>query len=339
MSNHRARPRSGEFSAQKLQQLEDTQHADSQEQRTSSARSPARSYSASYSQRSPTALIIDSGGGGRDSGSRGIRVPSADHDAHRHEHQHEQQQQRHRRVVSLSWPGEARLVERDADWDQQLQDMSRRISTSSSSSGSGSGCGSKAADELPVTTAVIEAPASATKAAPNKRQRQMAFSKKRLSSGPIDIPPSPRTAAASSSAAGARGFHGALARGDADDADSRGGRAATDAGEWYPCWSATRPDDKKCGEGGGPPEHILIWERAVRSGSQQHQAIGAVGGGGGSTRVSEGSARGQVVGLDDSEAEEADEAVEDDELLQMRPERRMSSDQGSSTVMLFEMDM
>eukprot|EP00752_Nemacystus_decipiens_P010595 g9435.t1 len=327
MSNHRARPRSGEFSTQKLQQIQDT-YADSQEQErsTSSAtRSPARSYPAPYSQRSPTALIIDSGGSGDSSSSRGLRVRPADHEAQR-------QEQQHRRVVSLSWPGEARLalVERSADWDQQLQEMSRRISNSSSSGSSGGGGGGgsiKAADDP-----LVESSASVkTAAAPNKRQRQMAFSKKRVSSGPIDIPPSPRTMAASAtSGRGVRG--GALARGDEGDADIRGGRAQTDAGQWYPCYSATRPDDKRCGEGGGPPEHILIWERAVRSGSQQQQAIGAEGRE--STRVSEGSTRGQIVGLDDSEAED------EDDLQQMRGERRMSSDQdhGGATVMLFEMD-
>lgn len=342
MSNHRARPRSGEFSAQKLKELEDATHADSHDQRSSSARSPARSYSAPYSQRSPPALVIDSGdgsSGGSGSSSRGIRVRPADHEA---------PQQRHRRVVSLSWPGEARLIERNTDWYQQLQDMSRRISISSNSS-NGSISGSSSSNSKAAAVADADAmDGSVTtsaaqvndnvKAAPNKRQRQMAFSHKRVSSGPIDIPPSPRTAAANApaTAARARGFRGALDWGDAFDVDSPGGRAATDASEWYPCWSATRPDDKKCGKSGGPPEHILMWERAVRSGSQA-QAIGAGGGGGcSSPRVSHGSARGEVVGLDDSEGE-----AEEDEWSPTRQERRLSLDQdhGSGTAMLFEMDM
>eukprot|EP00903_Cladosiphon_okamuranus_P009389 g8953.t1 len=356
MSNHRARPRSGEFSVQKIKDLQDRTRADVDpdsrevgiDQRSKAARSPARSYSAPYSQRSPAALVIDNAndsGGGRGSSSHGVRGP------------HEGRQQQHRRVVSLSWPGEARPVERTVDWDQQLQDISRRISSSSSSSsGSGGSSGnsssSSSGGKAPaVAVAVADmtdrpgpSPGPATtfgaqlnvndnnvdvdvKAAPNKRQRQMAFSKKRVSSGPIDIPPSPRASAANAPA-GARGLR------RAGGADSRGGRAATDAGEWYPCWSATRPDDKKCGEGGGPPEHILIWERAVRSASHVH-AIGAEGEGGGrSARASRGSARGKVVGSDDSEGDE------EDDLAMMRQERRLSSeDQGSGSIMLFEMDM
>lgn len=321
MSNHRQpRPRSGEFSAPNLKQVQQDTRADSSEHPPAhSARSPARSYSAPYSQRSPAALIVDSG-----SSSRGVNVPPGDHEAHLQRHQHQQ----HRRVVSLSWPGEpAALLDRDSDWDQQLQDMSRRISSSSNSSG-----GSKAplADGDPAPAIVdakviVNAEATTEAAAPNKRQRQMAFSKKRVSSGPIDIPPSP-SATASAAASGGRGFHGDV------DSGARGARAATDAGDWYPCWSATRPDDRKCGEGGGPPEHILIWERAVRSNSQLlHQAEG----GGGSNRVSEGS-RGEVVEEGDSSSEGEEDKLE---LPRRSSERRMSSDQGSGGVMLFEMDM
>ena len=344
MSAHRPRPRSGQFTfdGHALRQL----HSEEPLPRSP----PSRRSSAPFSWHESPALITDSGSSGGGSGSGGV-------DSREQRQQQQQQQgpqQKHRRVVSVSWPGDVSFNHqwhgndkddgatnhRNEGWEQHLQRMMMSRRSSSISRGTtmtsadeededdddddhppafvGLGAGPAPAP------APIPAPAPAVtvnlKVVPNKRQRQTAFSAKRVSSGPIDIPPSPRTTAGIGDG-----------RGGVGEMDERGARAITDAGEWYPCWSPSRPDDKKCGEGGGPPEHILIWERqAKRSASQQQQQQLDTGGAGGGAG---GAGRADVV------EEDGDSESEDDEARQGRPERKLSSDQYGSTTMLFEMDM
>ncbi len=317
MSAHRPRPRSGQFTfdGHRLKQL----HSDPPSSGLPST--PRRSSAPFAPHQSPAALIIDGGG----SGGGGACADA------REQPQQKKQPNRHRRVVSVSWPGDISLKsqwhdkddnQRDLEWEQHLQDMSRRSSSTKSSSSSadeeppvlvGLGLGATAAARPAAVEAGAAAAAAATVnvkvVAPNKRQRQMDYSKTRVSSGPIDIPPSPRTT------------------GDRDEAEGgeRGAKAATDAGEWYPCWTPSRPDDNKCGEKGGPPEHILIWERAVKQQRQQQQQQ--------EQQPEEGAGRAEIVEQDE-DVEDVGDDSDDDGLQQRRPERRMSSDQP-----IFDMDL
>lgn len=265
---------------------------------------------------------MDSGDGSSNSSSSGgssLSMSTADHGP--------QLAQRHTRVVSLSWPGETRhggeepLPSRAIEHREALRTEEEREETA----------------PVAVSAPAHAAAAAAAPAAPSKRQRQMDWANTKTSSGPIDIPPSPGDQQQHRGGQPSTfhqdsllGYHATVTTREEGASSGRGGRAATDAGAWYPCWPRTRPDEDSSGDGGGPPAHILIWERSfMRSASLQQRALATeepLEAGLGSRRVSEGSARGEVQGQEEEEEDEEDEDADG------YPERRMS-DQS-----MFEMD-